>query len=122
GIMRGRTGLRWLDAGGLGCAGRLGRRDEEVDVVVFVDTGRVHSPTLRNAAAMRQGKIFQLRNSYFSYKSKGRSQSSRRRFCTSVNGDNRAWVCPLTSTTLTLIVCSARSSNSALGRVVFRPG
>src|SRR4051794_4851020 len=58
----------------------------------------------------------------FSYKSDGRFQSSRRRSCTSVNGDNSACVCPLPSTTLTLIVFIASSSNSALGRAVFRPG
>ena len=58
----------------------------------------------------------------FSYKSGGRPQSSRRRVCTSVNGDNRACVCPLTSTTLTLIVFITPSSNSALGRAVWRPG
>src|SRR5512143_3385438 len=58
----------------------------------------------------------------FSYKSGGRPQSSRRRVCTSVNGDNMACVCPLTSTTLTLIVFITPSSNSALGRVVWRPG
>src|SRR5512135_1849317 len=58
----------------------------------------------------------------FSYKSGGRPQSSRRRVCSSVNGDNLACVCPLTSTTLTLIVFITPSSNSALGRVVWRPG
>src|SRR5512135_1554014 len=42
--------------------------------------------------------------------------------CTSVNGDNMACVCPLTSTTLMLIVFITPSSNSALGRVVWRPG
>src|SRR3954449_8566691 len=39
----------------------------------------------------------------FSYKSGGSPQSSRRRICTSVNGDNRACARPLLSTTLTLI-------------------
>src|SRR4051812_44250841 len=58
----------------------------------------------------------------FSYKSGGSPQSSRRRVCTSVNGDSMACVCPLTSTTLTLIVFIAPSSNSALGRAVLRPG
>src|SRR5512132_2767704 len=58
----------------------------------------------------------------FSYKSGGRPQSSRRRVCTSVNGDNMACVCPLTSTTLTLSDFITPSSNSALGRVVWRPG
>src|SRR6202043_4110105 len=52
----------------------------------------------------------------FSYKSAGRPQSSRRRFWMSVNGDSSAYVFPLTSTTLTLIVFIAPSSNSALGR------
>src|SRR5512135_2232569 len=58
----------------------------------------------------------------FSYKSGGSPQSSRRRVCTSVNGDNMACVCPLTSTTLTPIVFITPSSNSALGRAVWRPG
>src|SRR4051812_27743179 len=58
----------------------------------------------------------------FSYKSGGRFQRSRRRICTSVSGDSRACVCPLISTTLTLIVFIALSSNSALGRAVLRPG
>src|SRR4051794_40364516 len=58
----------------------------------------------------------------FSYRSGGISQSSRRRLCTSVNGDNIAYVWPLTSTTLTLIVFIAPSSSSALGRAVRRPG
>src|SRR5512135_589417 len=47
----------------------------------------------------------------FSYKSGGRPQSSRRRICTSVNGDNRACACPLLSTTLTLIVFITLSSS-----------
>src|SRR5262245_25968930 len=58
----------------------------------------------------------------FSYKSGGRSQSSRRRLCTSVNGDNSACIRPFTSTTLMLIVFSTSSSSSALGRSVWRPG
>src|SRR4051794_13401003 len=58
----------------------------------------------------------------FSYKSGGSPQSLRRRCCTSVNGDSSAYVCPLNSTTLTLIVFIAASSNSALGRPVLRPG
>ena len=58
----------------------------------------------------------------FSYKSGGSSQRSRRRFCTIVSGDNRACNFPLTSITLTLIVFMARSSSSALGRAVLRPG
>src|SRR4051794_40125979 len=53
-----------------------------------------------------------------SYKSGGKPQSSRRRVCTSVNGDNRACVWPLTSTTLTLIVFITLINNSALGRAV----
>src|SRR4051812_20827031 len=57
-----------------------------------------------------------------SYKSGGSPQSSRRRVCTSVNGDNMACVCPLTSTILTLIVFIVLSSNSAPGRAVWRPG
>src|SRR3954454_14045482 len=57
-----------------------------------------------------------------SYKSGGSPQSSRRRVCTAVSGDNIACVCPLTSTILTLIVFIASSSNSALGRSVRRPG
>jgi hypothetical protein len=58
----------------------------------------------------------------FSYKSGGRFQSLRRRVCTSVSGDSRAWVCPLISTTLALIVFMALSSSSALGQAVLRPG
>ncbi len=57
-----------------------------------------------------------------SYKSSGSPQSPRRRICTSVNGDNRACARPLLSTTLTLIDFMARSSSSALGRSVLRPG
>ena len=53
-----------------------------------------------------------------SYESGGRSQSSRRRLCTGVNGESSTWARPLTSTTLTLIPRIALSSSSALGRAV----
>jgi transposase len=56
------------------------------------------------------------------YRSAGISQSSSRRFCTSVNGDNSVCLLPLTSITLTLIVFITFRSNSALGRAVWRPG
>src|SRR5262249_39615688 len=82
----------------------------------FKQVGRVTYGSL-----ISKGGIGNPRTS-FSYKSGGRFQSSRRRACTSVSGDNRAWVCPLISTTLTLIVFMALSSSSALGRSVLRPG
>src|SRR5262249_9724150 len=58
----------------------------------------------------------------FSYKSGGSPQSSRRRICTSVKGDSRACVCPLTSTTLTLMFYTALSRRWARGRPVSRRG
>src|SRR4051794_15093522 len=88
----------------------LVRLDERTDQPFVEHLHRLRTSARPTAARYGSGVLVaEVGNAATSlpYKSAGKSQRSRRRLSTSVNGDNSTCVRPLTSTTLTLIVFMA---------------